>query len=41
MVRSHSQNKKAKTETDKMGLKPIGIGHCICSCQYENLHTIP
>ena len=29
------------TETDKMGLKPIDLGHCICLCQCEHLHTIP
>ena len=30
-----------ETETNKMGLKPIGIGHCICLGQYEHLHIIP
>ena len=30
-----------ETETDKIGLKPIGIGHCICLGQYEHLPTIP
>ena len=30
-----------ETETDKMGLKPIGIGHCNCLGQYEHLHMIP
>ena len=27
-----------ETETDKMGLKPIDIGHCIYFGQYEHLH---
>ena len=31
----------AETETDKMGLKPIDICHCICLGQYEHLHKIP
>ena len=30
-----------ETETDKMGLKPIDIGHCIYLGQYEHLHIIP
>ena len=30
-----------ETETEKMGLKAIDIGHCICLGQYEHLHTIP
>ena len=29
-----------ETETDRMGLKPIGIGNCICLGQCEH-HTIP
>ena len=32
---------ETETETDKMGLKPIDICHCICLGQYEHLHTIP
>ena len=38
----NSQHSSLKvTETDKMGLKPIDIGYCICFGQYEHLHTIP
>ena len=29
-----------ESETDKMGLKPIGIGHCMCLGQCKHLHTI-
>ena len=32
---------ETETETEKMGLKPIDIGHCICLGQNEHLHTIP
>ena len=29
------------TETDKMRLNPIDIGHWICLNQYEHIHAIP
>ena len=29
-----------ETETDRMGLKPNDIGHCICLGQYEHFYTI-
>ena len=39
--RIRSEYSKTETETDKKGLNPIDIGHCICLGQYEHLHTIP
>ena len=35
-MKLRSEYSKTETETDKMGLKPIDIGHSICLGQYEH-----